>query len=122
MWVKVGGILLFENQELEVNWPDVDTDVETVLGGSVGVSPGPDKMMLTASNAVKAAGTDINLSEAKKNRTELPVEIGRIGNPSTINATMLVRSVRFSSGTGQQTVENLEMSALAPIPAQPDGW
>ncbi len=122
MWMKVGGVLLFDNQDLRVSWPDVDTDVETVLGGVRGVSPGADKMTVSATNAVKAAGTDVNLSAAKKNRTELECEIGRIGNASTIVVTMLCRSVEFSSGTGQPTIESVEFSSIGEVPEQPDTW
>lgn len=122
MWVKIDGILIFENQEVTVEFTDTDTDVDTVLGGSAGVSPGPDRCTLSVQNAVKAAGCDINLGKAKRQRTELQIEIGRIGSAATISGTFLCRMVRFGSGTAQATIENAEFTSIGTAPEQPDDW
>jgi len=122
MYMTVDGILLFENQDLEVDFPDTDTDVDTVLGGAAGVSPGPDKCMITVNDAVKSAGCTINLGKAKRQRTELQVVVGRIGNANQLKGTFLVRSVNFKSGTAQATVQNATFTSIGKAPEQPDGW
>lgn len=122
LYAKISGVLLFENQRGEVSWPDNDTDVNTVLGGAAGVSPGPDQCMFSVDNAVKSAESDIDLVAAKLNRTELQIEIGRIGVAATITGTFLCREVRMASGTAEPTIETASFTSLGTCPRPSAGW
>lgn len=112
----VDGILLFNNQDISVEWPDADTDVDTVVGGAVGVSPGPDKCSVTITNAIPVPGADYKFEEAKVNRTELQVEIRQIGSSEKIVGTFMTRSATRSSGVGQASVHNVTLQSINKVP------
>jgi hypothetical protein len=110
--LHVEGILIFHNQELSVEYPDNDADVDTVVGGAVGVSPGPDKTIITGTNALPVPGADFDFVLAKHNRTELQCVAQQIGSPKKVAGTFICREVTDGSGTGQQTTQNFRLQSI----------
>ncbi len=114
--VKISGITIFYNTSVSLEWPDNDTDVDTIPGGAQGVAPGADKCTATLENAVPVAGADIDLVKAKKNRTELPCEFRQIGSSKKTAGMFLCRSVTISSGVGQPTMYNATLQSVGVVP------
>lgn len=109
-------ILLADNQECSVEWPDGDTDVDTIPLGASGVSPGPDKCTVTLTNALRREGADFDFVTAKLNRTPIECRIQQIGGSKSTKGTFLVREVSEGSGVGQATVQRLRLQSIGPVP------
>jgi len=112
------GILIFQNQSLEVDEPDNDADVDTVPGGRQGVAPGPDVTMVTCTNAVPKDGADYNWELAKRNRSEIEVKCQQLGSSLVLKGKFLCRSFNQTGGTGAPVLQNISLSSIgtqAPI-------
>lgn len=112
----VEGILLFDNQNISVEWPDADTDVDTIPGGAAGVSPGPDKCSITVTNAIRKEGVDFKFLDAKLNRTEIECKAQRIGDTKAVKGMFLVREYTMSGGVGEATTEQVRLQSVGPVP------
>lgn len=120
MLIKANGGLEYYNQNIDIDWPDSSSDVDTVPGGAEGVAPGPDKCVITITNAVthEAAGYDWNA--AKIARTKVPVLTKQIGNTSKkLQGDFIVRSFkRAFGGPGQPTIDSITMQSVgSPVPS-----
>lgn len=112
------GILVFQNQEIEVDQPDNDADVDTVAGGRQGVAPGPDVTTISITNAIPKAGADYKWELAKRNRTEVEFKVQQIASSLILKGTFLVRSFTQRGGAGQPVLESINLSSIgtpAPI-------
>lgn len=110
------GVLLQDNQECSVTWPDTDTDVDTIPGGAAGVSPGPDKCTIEFTNALRREGADFDFEKAKLQRTELEVKVQQIGSGKSTKGKFLVREISQSSGVGQATIQRLRLQSVNEVP------
>ena len=110
--VFADGILIYQEQSLEVDEPDNDADVDTVAGGRQGVAPGPDVTMITITSAMPKDGSDYNWEEAKANRTEIEIKVQQLGSPKILKGKFLCRSYNFTSGTGAPVLENVSLSSV----------
>jgi len=113
----VDGILIFNNQEITVDWPDSDTDVDTIPGGAAGISPGPEKCTITANSAIPNTGEDFDFIKAKKNKTELACTVKQLGSSKKVKGTFLCREASIASGVGQHTAYNVRLQSIGtPVP------
>jgi len=110
------GILLYDNQNVSMEWPDSDTDVDTIPGGAVGVSTGPDKCSINITNAIRKEGADFDFLSAKLNRTEIECKGQQIGATKSTKGMFLVREYTTSGGVGEATVENVRLQSVGPVP------
>jgi hypothetical protein len=109
-------ILITDNTEISVEWPDNDTDVDTIPGGAAGVSPGPDKCIITVSNALRREGADFDFETAKLNRTELECKAQQIGASKSVKGKFLVREITRGGGVGQPSIQSLRLQSVGPVP------
>jgi len=115
--MKVEGVLFSENTDAQVEWGDNDQDVNTVVQGAAGVSPGPDICRISGTNAVNPAfGLEVDLVKAKLERAELSLLVQQIGSPLKISARFLCRSISISSGTGTATTAAFEFQSVGKVP------
>lgn len=118
MVVWADGAVVFYNQSIEVDQPDNDADVDTVLGGRSGVAPGPDVTVINLTNAVSKAGADYNWELAKRNRAEIEIKCQQISSLKVLKGKFLCRSFNQSGGTGAPVIQTLTLSSIgtpAPI-------
>lgn len=115
VWIE--GILLFHNQGLKISQPDANADVETIPGGVVGVSPGPDKCTIEADNVEPKAGADFDFDKAKAERTELHFKVQQIGSPKSLEGTFIIRSCdRDGQVGGTPKISFMASSLGSPAP------
>lgn len=112
----VEGKLIFDNQEITVEWPDVDSDVDTIPGGAQGVSPGADKCTISASNALRREGADFDFETAKINRTELECKVQQIAGSKSVKGKFLVRELSRGGGVGAPSIQSLRLQSVGPVP------
>lgn len=116
IWVEGG--LIYQNQSIEVDQPDNDADVDTVVGGRQGVAPGPDVTLVNITNAVPKAGADFDWETAKRNRAPVELKCQQIGSTKKLKGQFLVRSFNQTGGSGAPVLQSLALSSLgtpAPI-------
>jgi hypothetical protein len=113
---SIGGILLFENTSLNVEWPDNATDVDTVLGGAAGVSPGPAKCTVTAENVIPVAGTDVDSVSMQLDYSEQQCEFKQVGSTKSVSGTFLIRSNTINSGVGAATTISFTAQSIGVVP------
>lgn len=115
--ITIGGVLFTENTDAQVEWADNDQDVDTVVQGAAGVSPGPQKCRISGTNAVNPAfGLEVDLVDNKLGYVELPVQVQQIGSTKEINGQFLCRAVTVSSGTGTATTAAFELQSVGKVP------
>jgi len=115
--ITIEGVLFAENTDAQVEWGDNDQDVDTVVEGAAGVSPGPQKCRISGTNAINPAfGLEVDLVKAKLEYAELNVVVQQIGSTKEINAAFLVRSITISSGTGTATTAAYELQSVGKVP------
>lgn len=115
MIVWADGILIYQNQSLEIDQPDSDTDVDTVPGGRQGIARGPAVTTITATNAVPKDGADYNWELAKRNAAEIEVKCQQVGSPKVLKGKFLCRSFNQTGGTGQPTLQNITLSSVGTV-------
>ncbi len=117
MVVFCEGILIFHNQQVQVEMPDNDADVSTIPGGMLGVSPGPDQTIVTLTNALPQAGSDFNFQEAKRNRTPVAVKVIQVGSSESMKGKFLVREYSAGGGAGDPVIGTLKLTSVgSPAP------
>lgn len=115
--IFIEDVLFTENTDAQVEWADNDQDVDTVIQGAAGVSPGPQKCRISGTNAVNPAfGLEVDLVKAKLEYSEVSVVVKQIGSTREINAAFLVRSITISSGTGTATTAAFELQSVGKVP------
>lgn len=114
--LTVEGVLIFDNQEITVEWPDHFTDVDTIPGGAAGVSPGARKCTITISNALRREGADFNFEDAYQNATELECVVQQIGASKKVKGKFLVREISRGSGVGQPSIQRLRLQSVGEVP------
>lgn len=97
-WIE--GILLFHNQGLKVSQPDKNAEVETIVGGVVGLSPGPDVTTIEGDNVEPRAGADFDFDKARAERTEVHVKVQQIGSNKSLEGTFIIRSCDRDGSVG----------------------
>jgi len=110
------GILVFQNQSVDIEQPDNDADVDTIPGGRQGVAPGPDVTTIALSNAVPKSGADYNWELAKRNRTEIEMKCQQIGSTKVLKGKFLCRSFTQSSTSGAPVLQTVTLSSVG-VPA-----
>jgi hypothetical protein len=117
MVVFADGILLFQNQTVEVEEPNNDADVDTIPGGRTGVAPGPDVTNVSVTNAVPKAGAEYDWEKRKRERATVELMVQQIGSSKKMKGTFLVRSFSQSSSAGAPVLQNITLSSLgSPAP------
>lgn len=112
----VEGILLYQNQNVNVEWPDSSADVDTIPGGAQGVAPGPQKCRITVQNARPKGGPEVNLMKAWKEGTPLEVKAQQMGTSKKVQGKFIVREYSIGSATGDVPTENATLQSVGPVP------
>jgi len=115
VWVE--GVLMFQNQQCEVDMPDNDGKVDTVPGGRQGPAPGADVTTITLTNARPKAGADYDFALAKRNRAEIGVEVQQQGQTEVLDGTFICVSYKGDSSSGAGVIESVVLESVgSPAP------
>ncbi len=117
MTLWADGILIYQNQTIDVDQPNTNAPVDTIPLGRAGPAPGPDVTMISITNAVPKAGTEYDWAAAKEARTEVEIKVQGIAAPDKLVGKFIVESYKRSAASGAPTTESIEMSSVgSPAP------
>lgn len=115
MVLQVNGNTEIYNQSLDIDFPESSTDVDSVTHGPAGVAPGPQRTMVSASNAILASQSRFDWQKAWREYAEIDIRIFQLGSSKSLNGTFICKSVKLgTSGPGAPTLESLALSSTDP--------
>lgn len=112
--VYADGILLFENQSVNVEHPESGERVPTIPGGFQGRSSGPKGTNVALRNAVPRAGVDYDFAKRWKEDADLKLRIIHVSSGRELNGDFNVVTCSVGGEVGAPVLEEASLESIGP--------
>lgn len=110
MYVSLDGKLLAENTSIGTELTGQQQEVETLVRGFAGISPGPDKRTISFENVIPISGMEFAIEQAYLNKAELSVRLQQGGSGRKYEGKGFVQpGIKIDSGVGKTTTLSFSM-------------
>lgn len=116
--IFVDGQLVAKATSINVEHPDNDTDVTTIVGGHEGPAPGPQQTLITIEEVVPDGGVLYDWEARWQQRALVALEVRQIGDDAKLSGDFRVASVSDSSTVGNPVAKTISLKSVgvkAPI-------
>jgi hypothetical protein len=114
-YVFAGGILLAENQSVELNLESDDQDVFTIAKGFAGQTPSPKKVMASFENVIPPAGFEFDAFQKQSDSERVEMKFQSALTGKSLTSEGFIRKAKISAGVGKTTSFSFEFHGGAGI-------
>ena len=110
MYAYLNGKLLAENTSIGTELTGQQQEVETLVRGFAGISPGPDKRTISFENVIPVSGMEVEVEKYYLNKVELDVRLQQGGSGRKYEGKGFVQpGIKVDSGVGKTTTLSFSM-------------
>ena len=110
MYAYINGKLLAENTSIGTELTGQQQEVDTLVRGFAGISPGPDKRTISFENVIPVSGMEVEVEKYYLNKVELDVRLQQGGSGRKYEGKGFVQpGIKVDSGVGQTTTLSFSM-------------
>ena len=110
MYAYINGKLLAENTSIGTELTGQQQEVDTLVRGFAGISPGPDKRTISFENVIPVSGMEVEVEKYYLNKVELDVRLQQGGSGRKYEGKGFVQpGIKVDSGVGKTTTLSFSM-------------
>ena len=110
MYAYINGKLLAENTSIGTELTGQQQEVDTLVLGFAGISPGPDKRTISFENVIPVSGMEVEVEKYYLNKVELDVRLQQGGSGRKYEGKGFVQpGIKVDSGVGKTTTLSFSM-------------
>ena len=110
MYAYINGKLLAENTSIGTELTGQQQEVDTLVRGFAGISPGPDKRTISFENVIPVSGMEVEVEKYYLNKVELDVRLQQGGSGRKYEGKGFVQpGIKVDSGVGKTTTVSFSM-------------
>ena len=110
MYAYINGKLLAENTSIGTELTGQQQEVDTLVRGFAGISPGPDKRTISFENVIPVSGMEVEVEKYYLNKVELDVRLQQGGSGRKDEGEGCVQpGIKVDSGVGKTTTLSFSM-------------
>ena len=110
MYAYINGKLLAENTSIGTELTGQQQEVDTLVRGFAGISPGPDKRTISFENVIPVSGMEVEVEKFYLNKVELDVRLQQGGSGRKYEGKGFVQpGIKVDSGVGKTTTLSFSM-------------
>lgn len=110
VYAYIQGKLLAENTSVGTELTGQQQEVDTLVRGFAGISPGPDKRTISFENVIPVSGMEVEVEKFYLNKVELDVRLQQGGSGRKYEGKGFIQpGIKIDSGVGKTTTLSFSM-------------